>query len=93
MKIIDSRSGGVYCSICKCCITPPRKRKTWQAEWFTPCENCDILSQNAALCNTDPNYHDPTIAKILMEHKCFDSRLLEDLVKYLVEFKLSKNET
>lgn len=34
------RSGGIYCSQCKSCISPPRKRKHYRARSEMLCLNC-----------------------------------------------------
>ncbi len=34
-------SGGQYCQICKRCIKPPRKRKTFLPEYWTVCLECE----------------------------------------------------
>lgn len=36
------RCGGQYCEVCKKCIKPPRLRKTYQEDWLTTCEECDV---------------------------------------------------
>lgn len=36
------KSGGVYCSQCKKCLAPPRRRKEFRPESFILCDDCDI---------------------------------------------------
>lgn len=36
------KSGGIYCGICKCCISPARKRKKFKPDTFIKCYICSI---------------------------------------------------
>lgn len=36
----SERCGGIYCSECKCCISPPRKRKHYRPESEMLCSHC-----------------------------------------------------
>lgn len=87
------RSGGLYCSICDKCLSLPRKRKIWQPCQFLICHECDILSSNPELCNTDPKFHNESIAKILMEHKCFTPELCNEIGRFILDFKLKEKES
>jgi hypothetical protein len=56
------------------------------------CNDCNIICENPVFCNTDPVYHDPSIVKILMSHKCFTPELLEELVKFIIDLKLNEKK-